>query len=511
MRPMRSPKAAFLVLCCLSAAGCATSALEMAPERPDRPWTPATTPQGEIIAGERGVSNGTSGYVLPENSALAKGLPAPTINPARVYTLADLVDLAESTNPTTRIAWDDAKKAALAAGIVESLYMPQITAGGITGWQSGGVKSTVTGLGSSSSGSLTGTIGAVSMNWLVFDFGERVAVVDAAKQLSVVSNIAFTEAHQQVILAVALAFYANSAAKTRLASATQSLKNAEAVQAAAEDRYSHGVGTVTEVAQARQGTAQAKLALVEATGRAQDAYAALLTAVGVSPTLKIKVADVSGRKLSPASAAPVDAMIAEALARRPDMQSAYAAEKASISKIFAAESEFMPKVFVNATGIYNEGNLNVSAIPGSGNVPATFNVSGPRWGGNVFAGFAVPVYDAGAHAALLAQARSDADAAAERLERIRQDAVRQIVLADNGLHTALQSYSASEALVAAAQKTFDSALNSYRSGEGTVTDLNLAQTQLLQAKNASADSRSAALSAAATLAFATGALGQAPK
>jgi outer membrane protein TolC len=98
-----------------------------------------------------------------------------------------------------------------------------------------------------------------------------------------------------------------------------------------------------------------------------------------------------------------------------------------------------------------------------------------------------------------------------RLERIRQDAVRQIVLADDALHTALQSYSASEALVAAAQKTFDSALNSYRSGEGTVTDLNLAQTQLLQAKNASADSHATALSAAATLAFATRTLGEAPK
>lgn len=488
------------------------SALDMAPERPDRPWTPATTPEGEIIAGEKGVSSGSGGYVLPENPALAKGLPAPAINPGKVYSLVDLVDLAESTNPTTRIAWDDAKRAALAAGIVESAYIPQITAGGITGWQTGGVKTTGTGVGSSSGNSLTGTIGAVSLNWLVFDFGERVAVIDAAKQLSVVSNIAFTEAHQQVILAVALAFYANSAAKARLASATQSLKNAEAVQAAAEDRYGHGVGTVTEVAQAQQGTAQAKLALVEATGRAQDAYAALLTAVGVSPTLKIRVADVSGRKLSPASAAPVDAMIAEALARRPDMQGAYAAEKASISKIFAAESEFMPKVFVNATGTYNEGNLNVSAIPSAGqNLPTTFNISGSHLGGSVFAGVAMPVYDAGTRAALLAQARSDADAAGQRLERIRQDAVRQIVLADNALHTALESHSASEALVAAAQKTFDSALNSYRSGEGTVTDLNLAQTQLLQAKNASADSHSAALSAAATLAFATGALGEAPK
>ena len=509
---MRLRETAIALFFCLSAAGCATSALDMAPERPDRPWTPATTPEGEIIAGEKAVSNAPGGYVLPQNPALAKGLPAPEINPDKVYSLVDLVDLAESTNPTTRIAWDDAKRAALAAGIVEAAYVPQITAGGITGWQSGGVKSTVAGVGSSTSNSLTGSIGAVSLNWLVFDFGERVAVVDAARQLSLVSNIAFTEAHQQVILAVALAFYGNSAAKARLASATQSLKNAEAVQAAAEDRYSHGVGTVTEVAQARQGAAQAKLALVEATGRAKDAYAALLTAVGVSPTLKIKVADVSARKLSLASAEPVEAMIAQALARRPDMQGAYAAEKASISKIFAAESEFMPKVFVNATGTYTEGNLNVSAIPSAGpNLPATLNVSGSHLGGSVFAGVAVPVYDAGARAALLAQARSDADAAAERLERIRQDAVRQIVLADNALHTALQSYTASEALVAAAQKTFDSALNSYRSGEGTVTDLNLAQTQLLQAKNASADSHAAALSAAATLAFATGALGEAPK
>ena len=509
---MRQPETAIALFFGLLLTGCALSALDMGPERPDRPWTPKTTAEGEIIAGEKGVASATTGYVLPENPALAKGLPAPAINPAKVYSLVDLVDLAESTNPATRIAWDDAKRAALAAGVAGSAFLPQITAGGIAGWQTGGVTSSLGGLGETKSGALSGGVGAVSLNWLVFDYGERAAVTDAAKQLSVVSNVAFTEAHQQVILAVALAFYANSAAKARLDSAGQSLKNAEAVQTAAEERYSQGVGTVTEAAQARQGTAQAKLALVEARGKAEDAYVALLTAVGVYPTLKIKVADVSGRKLSPASAAPVDAMIAQALARRPDMQAAYAAEKASVLKVHAAESEFLPKVFVNATGTYNEGNLNVSALPSLGPaLPATLNISGPHLGGSAFAGVAIPVYDAGTRAAMLEQARSDADAAAERLERIRQDAVRQVVLSDNGLHTALQSYSASQALVAAAQKTFDSALNSYRSGEAAVTDLNLAQTQLLQAKNTSADSHAAALSAAVTLAFATGALGRAPK
>ena len=39
----------------------------------------------------------------------------------------------------------------------------------------------------------------------------------------------------------------------------------------------------------------------------------------------------------------------------------------------------------------------------------------------------------------------------------------------------------------AAQITFDAALGSYRNGVGSITDLNIASTQLLQAKNASID------------------------
>ena len=42
---MRSRDAAIVLLSYLLAS-CATSALDMAPERPDRPWTPATTADG---------------------------------------------------------------------------------------------------------------------------------------------------------------------------------------------------------------------------------------------------------------------------------------------------------------------------------------------------------------------------------------------------------------------------------------------------------------------------------
>ena len=491
--------------------GCATSALDMAPERPDQPWVPATTGTGDIIAGEHQAPPTAEGYVLPANPALGRIPAPPSVDTLRRYSLSELIDLAESNNPATHIAWNDARRAALAAGIAESAFLPNITASTIAGYQGSTGHATALGTGFSSNQSLDGTVSALSLQWLLFDFGERAAVVDAAKQGSVISNIAFTVAHQQLIYSVALAFYNHAAAQARLITATQSLKNARDVQAAAEDRYSHGIGTVTEVAQARQGTAQANLVVVQATGGAQDAYLALINAMGISPLTKIKIADVSGRKLSPSMAAPVESIISDALARRPDVQSAYAAQKASLANIQAARAAFMPKVFLSATGTYTSGDLNVTSLPSGGQQPPTVNINGSHFGAGIFAGVTVPLYDGGTRDAQLARAHAEADSADARLTQVRDDAVRQIVLADNALHTSLSAYSASQTLETAARTTFDSALAAYRNGVGSITDLTLAETQLLQAKNAMTDAYSSALSAAATLALSTGSLGAAPE
>jgi outer membrane protein TolC len=111
---------------------------------------------------------------------------------------------------------------------------------------------------------------------------------------------------------------------------------------------------------------------------------------------------------------------------------------------------------------------------------------------------------------MLGQAQADADNAETMLTRRRNEAVRQIVLSDNALRTSLSLYSASQALSSAAQTTFDAALAAYRNGVGSITDVTMAQTQLLLARNSSSDAYSTALSAAASLALSTGALGTAP-
>jgi outer membrane protein len=498
-----------LPLTALTLVGCATSALDLAPRRADTPWVPVTNAAGTILPGPQASGGGTA-YVLPPNPALATIAPPPPIDPNRSYALADLIDIAESNNPQTRIAWDEARKAALAAGIAQSSYLPDIAASAVGAYQDSSGHSSALGFNVNGNSQGHGVISAISLRWLLFDFGERSATIEAAKQVAVISDIAFTQTHQQVIYNVSLAFYAYAAARARAVSAAQSVNNAQSVQAAAEARSRHGVGTVVDVAQADQATAQANLALVQARGGVQDAHLALLTAIGISPLTAINIADLAPRRLSPALDRPVQDIVAEALARRPDMLSAYAAQQASLANVRAAQAEFLPKIFLSATGAYNSGGLDVTSIPAIGQQGATGNLSGSHLNGTILAGLSVPLYDGGTRAAILKQAEAGADSADAALAAARDEAARQVVGAENALQTSLAAYSASQALAAAARTSYDAAFSAYQKGVGSIVDATLAETQLLQAQDTATDAYSAVLSAAAALAFTTGALGAAP-
>ena len=508
------------VLVSLPLAGCANWAVNMAPDRPDAPWTPATNPDGEIVAGARASPEQppNTNYVLPSNSNLA-GVPlaASELERRRPYSLPELIDIAQSNNPVTCNAWNDARNAALAAGIAESAFLPFFSAGIVQGWQTTHNEFPLLGAQVTNDVKAMGNIEALNAQWLLFDFGETAALVDVAKQGSAISNIAFTAAHQQVIYNVSLAFYAHAAARARLATTTKSLRDAEDVQEAAEDRYKRGIGTVVEVAQTRQATAEAQLERVQADGAAQNSYLALISAMGISPMTRLTIADVSGRRLPPALTAPIESFVSQALARRPDVLTGYATVQASLAGLRAAQAEFLPKVFASGTATRLAGSLDITAIPGVGqelpivNLPNNqFSTSIHQNGATALVGATMPLYDGGSRAAMLEQARDRVDKAETSLTQIKNEAARQIVQARNTLRTSLSAYHAATALAAAAQITFNSALTAYRNGVGSITDATLAERQLLLAKNASTDAYSTALSAAATLVLAAGVLGSAP-
>jgi hypothetical protein len=109
-------------------AGCATSSLDMAPSRPDQPWTPAVGATGEILPGAKPAATSTDlpTYQLPMNEKLATVPSPPEVDHERPHSLAELIDIAQSNNPLTRTAWNTAREAALAAGIARRAYLPKL-------------------------------------------------------------------------------------------------------------------------------------------------------------------------------------------------------------------------------------------------------------------------------------------------------------------------------------------------------------------------------------------------
>jgi len=445
--------------------------------------------------------------MLPPNpSQVASSPPPTTIDKQHFYTLPELIDLAQSANPATRVAWDQARNAALVAGIAESSFLPNLSAVAIGGY-----------LTSEQHGSLplpqnaSGSISALVLQWLLFDFGQRSALVEAAHHHSAIANISFTAEHQEVIYKVSLAYYANAAARARARNAGTSLQDARNVQIAAEERFRRGIGTVVEVAQARQATAQATLVQVQADGAANDTYLSLIAATGISPLVNIRIADLPAQTLSIDVVPDIDRLVADALARRTDMASAYAAHEESLARLDAARAEFLPKLFVAATGSHATGGLRFPALTLGGEQLPSTNLSATQSSVNVLLGVTIPIYDGGIRDAQLEQARADSDRSMAQLEQAGDDATRQIVVAQNAVKTSLSAYTASHALENAAQTTFAAALASYRHGVGSITDVNSAEIQLLIARDAATDAYSGALSAAATLALTTGVLGTPPQ
>jgi outer membrane protein len=158
----------------LCLAGCAISAVEMAPDRADQPWNPATTASGEIVPGEKAPPDRASpGYVFPSNTEVAAVPPPPPgVDLRRTYTLPELIDIAQMNNPLTRTAWNDARKVALLAGIAQSTYLPRITAAAAGAYLTSERNNSATvtagpvgvGANTSTSSSARGTISAVSCN-----------------------------------------------------------------------------------------------------------------------------------------------------------------------------------------------------------------------------------------------------------------------------------------------------------------------------------------------------------
>lgn len=477
----------FMGIAMLGLAACQLDVPEAtAPERHDAP-----------MAGQ------TSFRVAADPRVLAgRGATVQPVSDGR-YSLAQLIDIAQTNSPSTRTAWLRAKEAAEAVGLVDTAYMPRVAAqilagGAYTERDAQLLRPEGTLRSSGQSASAT-----VSVEWLLFDFGKRAAARKEAEELSFAANVGFNGAHQKLIYDVTQAYYDLHAATRREAVQQRRVSNAQRIAASTKAKREQGLTTVTDVAQANQTVAQARFDLARARSQTQVARTQLTARLGLPAGRQVQ--PVFPRQITLPRGVPtsLDAHIERALARRPDLHAAFARARASKQHVAAVEAEFRPRIVASTrVGLrYAGARVDDTSITGALSRDTTRPVA------DAFVGITIPLWDAGARQRRLRIAEDGYRVAQADAESLRILAESEIVGAYELLKSSLAANQAAAELVSTSRVSYNAALKFEDSGLAGQAEANIAQQLLFDAELAQIEAQHAALSAAATLAFASGQLG----
>jgi outer membrane protein TolC len=429
----------------------------------------------------------------------AHAIPVDTVaklDPGHPYTLAELIDIAEHNNPRTRIVWERAKQKADELGIAKSAYYPVLA--GVAAFADERIINPFPKPLSPRGYNMVeipAVVPEVTLDYLIFDFGKRGAKVDAATADKLAAGANFVQANQQVAFAVASAYYKLLTQQERLEAAQQTLKTAQTTQDAAEAQLLNGRSTLPDVLNARAETAQAVFDRESADGDEKISRVTLTETLGVEPSPDIMIDGEKTAPLPDALTMPIDALIARAMADRPDLMAQVAEIRAADDAIRSAKSEYLPKIVLSA----NAAQTSVWPTVDYGELG---NASEPTWSAAVAVEWRL--FDGGARKNELAAAKSQKRAAQDELREKRDQTTREVWTAYIAFRTALRKQQAAVALLDSANSSYSASLEAYKFGVKNLIDVVTAERQLAQARYSGVSARSQLFLEAVDLEFSTG-------
>jgi outer membrane protein TolC len=433
---------------------------------------------------------------LSQSEHAAAESPPVTVDPQKTYELSDLIDLAQRINPETRVTWERARQAAIAAGLAEGSYYPTLAAVATaavahvplpipTTVVPGGIFTADTQF----------AIPTLTLEWLLLDFGRRQALVDAARALTIEATAGFNAKHQEIVFNVTRDFHALSAVRGKVAAARAALAAAQSLEKAATTRKQNGLATLPELMQAQEETARATYDVEDAVAAEHDALMALLESVGLRPGTQIDIADASKQPLPPALEESVDEAIDRALAQRPDLIARLASVKAKEAEVRGARSDYWPRLAARAAVGGNFGELKVDNSAYQSVHDLQYD-AGFRFEWSLFDGFE--------RRNKVNLAESQQREAEGELEHAKDKAVREVWKAYDDTKVALVKHRAAAALLAASDKAWAATLESYKNGLVTFPDVRESERNLARARTLDQAAHAEVLTRAAAFAFSTG-------
>ncbi len=418
------------------------------------------------------------------------------LDPAHPYTLAELIDLAEQHNPSTRVVWERAKQKARELGSAKSAYYPTLDGLAVAGDERlinpfpeplaprGYVMVEV-----------PEVRPEVTLKYLIFDFGKREAGVDSAKEEKFAAGADVVQVNQALAFLVASAYYQLVTAQERLEAARDTLRTAQTTQDAAENRLNNGLATLPDVLNARAQTAQAVFDEESADGDEKIARVKLTEAVGADPSPNVAIDSQNSAPLPDKLTMSIDALIDRAMANRPELMAQVLRMRSAEAQIRGARAEYKPQIALS-------GSVAQTSVWPTADYGQLGSASEPTW--SVELGIHWRIFDGGARRSELLIAESEHRQAEDELTEIHDRTTREVWTAYIAFRTALRKHDAAVALLEAANTSYSASLEAYQSGVRNLVDVVTAENQLAQARLSSVSARSELFLEAVNLEFATG-------
>ena len=401
----------------------------------------------------------TQSLIPPRTGSMSQsrdicGTPA-TAGPV---TLAQVVDRALCNNPQTRAAWASARAQAAQVGVARGGFLPSVT--GTVGFNRSRSENSVGVATEFNQGT-----GSLSASYVLFDFGARDAALQAALESLTATNYTLDATLQRIFLSAVQAYFNLFATRAAIdASRIAEQSSAESLKAATA-RQQAGTTTPADRLQAQTAYSQAVLNRIQAEGNARNAQGALANIMGLDANQVVDLALPNLLIPDEQFDRNLEALIAEARKRRPDLAAAEAQVRAAQANVDAARSSGRP--VVSLTGNLNAADTSLARPTNTQAVGVTLSI--PLFSGHI------PAYRTEA-------ARAQAENQEAQRDTLSQQVALDVWQAHANLTTNAQAVRSSADLLASATESERMASGRYRAGVGNIIDVLTAQSALANAR-----------------------------
>jgi outer membrane protein len=430
------------------------------------------------------------GWSQPSQPGPPPGVSIPA--PGAHLSLDEALAIAARDHPTLQTAAEQTQADVAAQGIEASALRPHVGLEGV--WKDG--PNSAPGLGfqglanSSIISNFGGQAGDLVFSQVLADFGRAESRVASRRYTTEADVQSYLAQRQWVAWGVAQAYDAALGAQKLEEVAKEDVDSRALVVRQAQARFDAGLVSRVDVDFARANLAAAQVRLTNAIANVQEAFASLNTAMGVVRPGSYQLDDVSTTPALPAT--PVEQDVLTALRQRPELSS-YDEQMRALgeqAKAYAADARPLLRTEITAGAV----DAQKSAI----NQP--HNYAGALI-------FTWPFMNGGLTRSEIQQVQHLMAALAGRRETLAQQIRLQVTQDRANLAALIQSRPASIEQLHRAQDVVKLATERYRTGLGSLIEVQEAQAALLEAETNVTQLNYQIATAQAALQYALGAYG----